>query len=52
MNIFLSIVVGVCICAAFVFVNRTNVFLLRKAEIAVKTRHVFDCAPRSQMFSR
>ena len=33
---------GVCICAALVFVNRTNVFLLRKAEIAVETRR--NCA--------
>ena len=42
MNVFLLIVVGVCICAALVFVNRTNVFLLRKAEIAFKTRQ--NCA--------
>jgi hypothetical protein len=39
-NVFLSIVVGVCICAALVFVNCTNVFLLRKAEIAFKTRQI------------
>jgi hypothetical protein len=41
MNVFLLIVVGVWICAALVFENRTNVFLSGKAETRVETRHVF-----------